>query len=141
MVKFARECLQQMHILRERLVPILGDDTKDLDMRFGLHSGPVTGGVLRGDKSRFQLFGDTMNTAARMESNGERGRIHISPDTKDLLHRAGKAHWVQAREDKITAKGKGGECIESTIKFYYGFVTHFCFTQRDANVLDYEKCR
>ena len=37
-------------------------DTTDLALRIGLHSGPVTAGVLRGQKSRFQLFGDTVNT-------------------------------------------------------------------------------
>lgn len=35
-------------------------------MRFGLHSGPVTAGVLRGEKSRFQLFGDTVNTGKKI---------------------------------------------------------------------------
>lgn len=37
-------------------------DTSTLGMRFGLHSGPVTAGVLRGERARFQLFGDTVNT-------------------------------------------------------------------------------
>jgi class 3 adenylate cyclase len=34
----------------------------DLALRIGMHSGPVTAGVLRGDRARFQLFGDTVNT-------------------------------------------------------------------------------
>eukprot|EP00934_Nitzschia_sp_Nitz4_P001273 Nitzschia sp. Nitz4//scaffold289_size23394//2//2242//NITZ4_008474-RA/size23394-augustus-gene-0.42-mRNA-1//-1//CDS//3329545813//1273//frame0 len=75
MAKFARDCLVKMHEVTQALEVRLGPDTTDLSMRFGLNSGQVTGGVLRGDRARFQLFGDTVNTAARMESTGERGRI------------------------------------------------------------------
>lgn len=67
----------------------------------------MTGGVLRGDKARFQLFGDTVNTASRMESTGIRNRIHISEDSANLISAFGKTHWVKLREDKVKAKGKG----------------------------------
>ena len=76
-------------------------------MRIGLHSGPCTAGVLRGERARFQLFGDTVNTAARMESTGRAGRIHISQETAELLISSGKGAWLTKREDKIVAKGKG----------------------------------
>ena len=76
-------------------------------MRFGLHSGPVTAGVLRGEKSRFQLFGDTVNTAARIESTGERNRVHLSEATAQQLIDFGKKAWVEKRESAVAAKGKG----------------------------------
>ncbi|CAB9502391.1 Receptor-type guanylate cyclase gcy [Seminavis robusta] len=107
MAIFARECLKKMQVLTKDLEVKLGPDTGDLSMRFGLHSGPVTAGVLRGERSRFQLFGDTVNTAARIESTGHRGKIHLSQESAELIMAAQKAHWVQPREDKVTAKGKG----------------------------------
>ena len=85
----------------------LGPGTSDLAMRIGIHSGPIMAGVLRGEKTRFQLFGDTMNTAARIESTGEKNRIHISQQTAGHLIQAGKAGWVVERETLVSAKGKG----------------------------------
>lgn len=107
LVKFARDCILKMSQRTNQLADKLGADTRDLEMRVGLHSGPCTAGVLRGDKGRFQLFGDTVNVASRMESNGVKGRIHVSQSTADELLAKGKGHWLTPREDKIIAKGKG----------------------------------
>lgn len=85
----------------------LGPDTAELAIRVGIHSGQVTAGVLRGEKARFQLFGDTVNTASRMESTGTRNRIQLSEATRQGLVEAGKSHWAVPREDKVVAKGKG----------------------------------
>eukprot|EP00980_Cylindrotheca_fusiformis_P029603 scaffold23587_cov122-Cylindrotheca_fusiformis.AAC.2 len=70
-------------------------------------SGQVTAGVLRGERSRFQLFGDTMNTASRMEHSGERSRIQLSQATADMLTEAGLASWITPRSKTIYVKGKG----------------------------------
>jgi class 3 adenylate cyclase len=107
MVKFGHECLRKLGYLTKRLEVELGPDTGDLTVRVGIHSGPVTAGVLRGERSRFQLFGDTMNTAARMESTGLKDKIQISQETADLLIASGKNHWVTPRADIVEAKGKG----------------------------------
>ena len=107
MARFARECLQQMNRLTRELEIELGPDTSDLKLRVGLHSGAVTAGVLRGERSRFQLFGDTMNTAARMEQTGKPGRIQLSADTAKLLRDAEKESWLEERKDVVPVKGKG----------------------------------
>jgi class 3 adenylate cyclase len=107
MCRFVREIMVRTNQLTKKLEAILGPDTAELAMRAGLHSGPVTAGVLRGERARFQLFGDTMNTASRMESTGLKNQIQLSNDTADLLRAAGKGKWLVAREEKIVAKGKG----------------------------------
>lgn len=107
MARFANDCMYKLLQLTKKLEESLGPDTGDLTMRFGLHSGPVTAGILRGERARFQLFGDTMNTASRMESTGVANRIQISQATADFLISSGKGNWISPREDVIVAKGKG----------------------------------
>jgi class 3 adenylate cyclase len=107
MARFARDCLYKFRTMTRELEVTLGPDTTDLGLRVGLHSGPVTAGVLRGDRARFQLFGDTMNTTARVETSGMANKIHISHETAELLQMSGKGHWATPREEKVVAKGKG----------------------------------
>eukprot|EP00934_Nitzschia_sp_Nitz4_P006074 Nitzschia sp. Nitz4//scaffold50_size126154//2557//6191//NITZ4_003666-RA/size126154-augustus-gene-0.111-mRNA-1//1//CDS//3329553641//6064//frame0 len=107
MARFANDIIHQMQRDVKRLEVLLGPDTGDLAMRVGINSGPVTAGVLRGAKSRFQLFGDTVNVASRMESTGDRNMIHISSDTAHLIEKAGKSAWLVPRQDSVQVKGKG----------------------------------
>ena len=107
MCRFAHYCIVQMNRLSNQLEETLGKGTKDLQLRVGLHSGPTTAGVLRGEKARFQLFGDTVNTAARMESTSKPGLIQVSQATAHYLIAKGKQHWLQPRSDLVNAKGKG----------------------------------
>jgi len=107
MARFARDVLNIVTDVTHEVADTLGEETKTLGMRIGLHSGSTTAGVLRGDRGRFQLFGDSVNTASRMESTGVVGNIQASQATADFLHAAGKGHWIVPREEKITVKGKG----------------------------------
>ena len=74
-----------------------------LTMRIGIHTGPVVAGVIGKRKFAFDLWGDTVNTAARMESHGEPGRIQISDAVAVLL---GGDLQVEER-GVIDVKGKG----------------------------------
>eukprot|EP00980_Cylindrotheca_fusiformis_P016507 scaffold4917_cov120-Cylindrotheca_fusiformis.AAC.5 len=105
--RFARDCISTMKDITLKLEVALGPDTSALDLRVGIHSGQVTAGVIRGERSRFQLFGDTMNTAARMESTSERNRIQVSHVTADLLVASGLSTWVIPRKGMVSVKGKG----------------------------------
>ena len=55
MARFARDIVAAMNVLTNELVVQLGPDTGDLMLRVGLHTGPVTAGVLRGERARFQV--------------------------------------------------------------------------------------
>jgi Adenylate and Guanylate cyclase catalytic domain len=99
MASFALECRKILQDVTRSLERELGPDTSDdMCLRIGLHSGPVTAGLLRGEKHRFQLFGDTVNIASRMESSGEENLIQVSESTATLLKEAGKGDWLLKRQ-------------------------------------------
>jgi class 3 adenylate cyclase len=72
-------------------------------MRIGVHSGPAVAGVIGKKKFVYDLWGDAVNTAGRMESHGVAGRIHVSVATADLV----KTRFKLASRGKMEVKGKG----------------------------------
>jgi class 3 adenylate cyclase len=61
------------------------ENGKELDMRIGLNSGPVVAGVIGYTKFSYDLWGNTVNTASRMESTSRPGRVQVSPATYEAI--------------------------------------------------------
>jgi adenylate cyclase len=76
---------------------------QQLAFRIGINSGPVIGGVIGRKKFVYDVWGDAVNIASRMESQGEANKIHIAKATHDLV----SSHFVCEPRGSVTVKGRG----------------------------------
>lgn len=61
-----------------------------LNMRIGIHTGPVIGGIIGTDIVRYDIYGKDVSIANKMESSGVEGRVQVSETTKMMIDRADK---------------------------------------------------
>lgn len=78
-------------------------NNKALEIRIGIHSGPVIAGIVGVKKFAYDIWGDTVNTAARMEQSSEKGRINISKTTYEMA----KDTFTFEPRGMVETKGKG----------------------------------
>ena len=87
----------------EDLEAFNAEHSMELGMRVGINSGPVVAGVIGHSKFSYDLWGNTVNTASRMESTSEPGKIQVSPST----HAQIREHFKTEERELIECKGLG----------------------------------
>ncbi len=97
--------LEMQEFISKRKVQNDADHKPAFEMRVGVHTGPVVAGIVGVKKFQYDIWGDTVNTASRMESNGEVDKVNIIQATYELLKL--EPEFAFQSRGKIEVKGKG----------------------------------
>lgn len=105
----AVDLLTELNSLEISMPAELGDtswvnDIERIDVRIGMHSGPVVAGIIGSERLQYDVWGDTVNVASRMESTGQPGFIQVSDVFASLLD---PSAWSLIPREPIEIKGKG----------------------------------
>ena len=98
-----RASLKMQEFMMERKNRLLKEGKFSWDIRIGIDSGTVVAGVVGKIKFAYDIWGDTVNTASRMQMSGEAGKVNISAATYDLI----KDYFICKSRGNIDVKGKG----------------------------------
>ena len=120
----AVEMMKTMNTLQVTMPPELGETSwtekvGDINVRIGVHCGPITAGVIGKERLQYDIWGDTVNVASRMESTGEPGKIQVSSEFHEQLSGQARSPVSEFWSPKFTERGEVNIKGKGTMTTYW----------------------